>query len=205
MIANTFTVDQFATVKIILDDTGSTESPLDHDEAIIFAVLHRRYDNPAEADGLTSPEAIAEFAAENAAEWDEFPLYMIDHSGTAYRVSQTGNPFRTCDPGEWDSGRVGSVFVKRADVGPDALTAANVACEQYTHWANGNIWGYVIETPDDDHVDSCWGFIGDSDDEYLIAEATAAAKYAAAQYADKVATCMAASIAASRPDMQPHY
>lgn len=30
----------------------------------------------------------------------------------------------------------------------------------YTAWCNGECYGYVLETEDGEHVDSCWGYIG---------------------------------------------
>lgn len=44
----------------------------------------------------------------------------------------------------------------------------------YTEWANGEVYGWVVETPAGDHLDSCWGYIGDSD--YAKKEAEACAE-----------------------------
>lgn len=35
----------------------------------------------------------------------------------------------------------------------------------YGWWAWGDAWGYTIETRSGEHIDSCWGFFGDSLDE----------------------------------------
>jgi len=49
----------------------------------------------------------------------------------------------------------------------DALVAkvkevVEAEAQEYVDWANGNVWGYVIEHPQTGEVeDSCWGFIGD--------------------------------------------
>lgn len=182
------------TLKIVLDNSGSTESPLDCDESVIFAVLHRWRLNPAESHGLDSPEAIEEFAKTNP-EWQEFPLFMYEHGSVLYRLSKSGNPF-SCP---WDSGRAGSIFLKTADfLGenpprgkkgeikygkeffPDIesamFKAAEIICEEYTDWCNGNIYGYMIEDQNGDHLDSCWGFIGDPND-YVLQEGRAVLKY----------------------------
>lgn len=189
-IGNEFDVGH-AHVRIIHDADGGND-PTENDEAIIMAVLHRRYTNPAQERGLTSPEAIAEFAEANQDTWREFPLFMYEHGNSIYRVSEGGNPF-SCP---WDSGRVGSLFVKLADVG-DPREAATTFCEEYTDWANGNIWGYVVSTPDDDNAESCWGFVGDPDDAWIVQEATEAARSVAEEYdAEK-----AREAEAERPDM----
>lgn len=172
------------TLKIILDDMGHTESPLDDGtNAVIFAVLHRRYANPAESFDLvakpegseepfydfTTPEGIADFEKDMAdagdkAEWVAFPLFMYDHSGTIYKASEGGNPF-SC---QWDSGRIGIIALKKSEFyGPDHaehgkpyIETANGICDNYTEWANGEIYGYVVEDETGEQLDSCWGFIG---------------------------------------------
>lgn len=217
------------TLKIIADPYGGAHNnPAEEDEAIVFAVLHGRYSNSERAKGLglTTPEAIEAYAHEKRATWAAFPLYLYDHSGTTYRASQGGNPFVGRLPqghAEFDSGRVGSIFVdfeavgckkswKKAQKLAHAFKAAQGFCEYYTDWANGNIWGYVIEDEDGEHVDSCWGFIGDWDGDDLaldagrealehFAEDAKAAK--AAALAEEIAE-EAAALEASRPDLYAH-
>lgn len=173
------------TLKIIADSDSGHTDPAANDEAVIMAVLHSKYINPARhaenrfpgAD-FDSPEGLQAFADEHADEWEAFPLFMYDHSGTIYQASRGGgNPF----PCQWDSGRAGFIFVKRWEVTPkgadpeeSAWKAAESFCEVYTHWANGDVWGYVVEDADGDTVESCWGFIGDSDDSYMMEEARGA-------------------------------
>jgi hypothetical protein len=36
--------------------------------------------------------------------------------------------------------------------------------KEYTMWAQGDCWGFVIEDENGEHLDSCWGFIGDTDE-----------------------------------------
>ena len=45
----------------------------------------------------------------------------------------------------------------------------------YDDYITGNVWGYTVEDKDGEEIDSCWGFIGSSDDEYMISQAKAAA------------------------------
>lgn len=151
-------------LKIVLDECGDIEAPTENDPAIKLAVLHRHYANPAP--DLNSPEAIEEFAAADNG-WVEFPLFMYEHGGTVYQVSRTGsNPF-SCP---WDSGRIGSLFVKLDEIGQqDPFTCAVQFCEYYTSWANGEIYGFVVEDANGEHLDSCWGFIG-SPDSYVLEE-----------------------------------
>jgi hypothetical protein len=46
--------------------------------------------------------------------------------------------------------------------------------ETYDDWLSGSVYGYVIEGPDGEHLDSCWGFLGD--EEYVKQEARASAE-----------------------------
>lgn len=192
--------DEETGIRVFAEMDQTAQNPLNDDEAVIFAVLHRHYDNPAE-DHLNSVDAIAEFEAENTgddSEWMVFPLWMFDHSGNVYRAGAS-NPF-SCP---WDSGRVGVIALKRSEFGApagetfDALDCANAICANYTDWANGNAWGYVVEDAKGVSLDSCWGYVGDHDEEYFRGEAMSSFNYHVAE-ARKV---IGEAIVESRPDM----
>jgi hypothetical protein len=206
------------TLKIESDDDGGTESPLEHDSAVIMGVLHNRYQNPARKHDLHTQADLERFERENcagkSAPWVAFPLFMIDHSGTAYRVSDPApkgerpvNPF-ACP---WDSGRVGTLFVKlseiakrntpRAEKLAQARKSADITCEVYTAWANGEVYGFVIEDAEGEHLDSCWGFIGAPDDEYLMSTAREQFDYYKAKARKALAESTAEELTDSRPDL----
>ena len=163
-------------------------SPLDDNEAVKFAVLHRCYSNPAPECG-GDPDELAQWAKDNADEWDAFPLFMLDHGDTDYSISDFSDP--------WDSGRVGFVFVKKSEVSDTRRTAISM-CEEYTRWANGDCWGYIIEDEDGEHLDSCWGFIGE---EYATEEMREAAEGFVDDAGKRKACELATAIQASRPDL----
>lgn len=211
------------TLKIELD-SGPTESPLEHDSAVIFASLTRNYLNPAEKHGLKTQEDIERFERENAhptrGAWAAFPLFLFEHSGSVYRVAERpakgerpANPFGSGMYAQFDSGRVGTLFVKLSEIAKrnepraaklaKAYENARITCEVYTRWANGDVFGYVIEDEDGDHVDSCWGFIGDSDDEYLMQEARSAFAYQVKEAKAAKAATTAEEMTAERPDLYP--
>lgn len=141
------------------------------------------------------------------------PLYLYDHSGITMRTG----PF-AC---QWDSGQVGFIFVTRERylsecVGkPDGiLTKARreaayamlrAEVEEYDQYLTGDVWGYVIEDEDGDHLDSCWGFFGS---DYAKEEGRSALAYEAGELgkADEAAAivaneAMAREMEAARPDM----
>lgn len=84
----------------------------------------------------------------------------------------------------------------------EKLASLEADAQLYGYWAWGDVYGYVISDDEDDHIDSCWGFYGESDDECLIGEAKAAADYIANKR-DKAAESLAESIADDRPDLAP--
>lgn len=54
------------------------------------------------------------------------------------------------------------------------------AAALYGAWAWGDVYGFVIESPDGDHLDSCWGFYGlDHNESGLADAAQSAADYIA--------------------------
>jgi hypothetical protein len=137
------------------------EQPFGDDEAVRIVVLHRRYIDPSNGSCGRDPDEVAAWERENARDWFVIPLFLYDHSGTVYAPGRS-NPFHC----PWDSGRVGIVALKRSEWGngkePDEKLigyAAGIAA-QYTSWANGECYGYVLLDAAGEELDSCWGFIG---------------------------------------------
>ena len=62
----------------------------------------------------------------------------------------------------------GWIFVKKPETDLEALSKPewtpeairDALIERYETWANGDVWGYVIEDKDGNELDSCWGFYG---------------------------------------------
>lgn len=126
------------------------------------------------------------------------PLYLLDHSGL--RIS-TGN-FLHVDPGGWDSGQVGWIYVTNERIKKEfnfkeiteevRLTVRNILkgeVSEYDDFLSGNVWGYVIEDEFEDEIDSCWGFYGDYDnhDYGALIEARKQVDYLAAKRDDELA------------------
>ncbi len=150
------------------------EQPSVCDDALRIVVLHRRYIDPSDGACGSDPDEVAEWERNNAAAWFSIPLFLYDHSGSVYRVGNS-NPFHC----PWDSGRVGIIALKRSEWGSGAAPdekleeyAAAIAAE-YTDWANGECYGYVLFDAGGQDIESCWGFIGM---ETVCAEAAAAAE-----------------------------
>jgi len=154
------------TVKVIPDDSGSAESPRDWAPLGKFFGFHNRYASPDKPPAQDPQEAraIAE-RGDNIC----LPVWMYDHSGTCYRAAET-NPF-SCP---WDSGCFGFIYITRREARnifgwariteerrQQVLQHLKSEVKEYSAWANGEVYGFVVEDSEGDEVDSCWGFIGD--------------------------------------------
>jgi len=94
------------------------------------------------------------------------PLYLYDHGG----ITMSCGSF----PCGWDSGQVGFIFISkekaRKEYGWKRLTKKRLEkletylrgeVETYDQYLTGDVWGYIIEDEDGEHVDSCWGYFGE--------------------------------------------
>ncbi|MNU40315.1 hypothetical protein D3C71_290280 [compost metagenome] len=140
-----------------------TEMPYAGDEGVHIVVLSRKYPDPAKGALGTDAASVERWRKENDAEWYSVPLWAYDHSGIVFRVGAQ-NPF-TVDV-DWDTARAGVIALKRSEWGDGAegddklFEYAQGVAETYSHWANGECFGYVLKDEDGEEIDSCWGFIG---------------------------------------------
>ena len=149
------------------------EQPFLRDDAVRLVVLHRRYIDPARGACGRDPGEVAQWEADNRREWFTIPLFLYDHGGTVYRTGRS-NPF----PCPWDSGRVGILALRRdqwgngqpSDEELEAFAAA--IAEEYSCWADGECYGFVLHDPSDAEIDACWGFLGREAAIAAAAEAT---------------------------------
>lgn len=103
------------------------------------------------------------------------PIYRFEHGGVVYR----NEPFN--DP--WDSGLAGMVSIPKStakqewpnDPRQGALNYLEALTKSFSAWANGDVYGYVVEDADGEEIDSCWGYVGDMD--YVISEAKGVVDY----------------------------
>jgi hypothetical protein len=96
------------------------------------------------------------------------PLYLYDHSGITMSTSSFGDP--------WDSGQVGWIYADKdkilSEFGGNALTPElrekaekllRGEVDYYDHYIRGDCYGFQLYR-ENEEIDSCWGFIGDTDD-----------------------------------------
>jgi len=172
---------EYLTVKIVNDESPS--NPRDDHSGSLFFGWHKRYlcgDDPTKH-GMPNAHHLREVFPDG---WDEIrahieehfkprcilPVFMYDHGGVAYSTGSFG-----CS---WDSGQIGFIFTHGPDDDwEDPEAALKALVEEYSEWASGNVWGYVVENSEGDVESSCWGFIGDPDKSGVIEEARASAKW----------------------------
>jgi len=162
-------------MKIRIEQDEHYESPREWDNLGKMVCFHRRYD-------LGDKH---EYSHGDCANWHEMealikkeedvvvllPLYLLDHSGIT--ISCGSQHFRACDPQGWDWGQVGFIFATREDVlkeyskkriSPKMRAQVEGVLRNevkaYDQCLTGDVWGYIIEDDDGEHLDSCWGFYG---------------------------------------------
>jgi hypothetical protein len=117
------------------------------------------------------------------------PLFIYDHSGITMSTRRVGQ-----FTDRWDAGQVGWVYLTKKklleEIGnvpadPEGMTnraneVLEADVETYDEYLTGQVYGYVIETPEDEHADSCWSFFGGI--EYVRQEATSSAAFYEKKY-----------------------
>ena len=93
-----------------------------------------------------------------------FILSYFEH-GNSFWMLKNSPEWDSCPDKQWDGTAVAGMLiyeynVKELNKTYEARKANAVAfVESYTNWANGNIFGYSIETPDGEDIASCGGYL----------------------------------------------
>lgn len=111
-----------------------------------------------------------------------YPLNLYEHGQCAFSIS---SDVLIC---RWDSGQVGFVLVDKKlfmqEWGWKRMSdlrwrkmrdVVDSYIKEFDQWQRGEVYGFVVSSDDDDHMDSCWGFIGDT--EGCLEEGVASAEY----------------------------
>lgn len=153
------------------------ESPREWDNLGTMVCWHGRY-NLGDSHDFSDPSEYKAWRNANDVRI-ELPLYLYDHSGITMRTTPFGDP--------WDSGQVGYIYVTadqlRKEYSAKRITQRIIEqatkvlegeVKTYDEYLRGDVYGYVIEDADGNHVDSCWGFYGY---DYCLEEARSIAAY----------------------------
>jgi hypothetical protein len=171
------------TVRILYDE-DRINPRVDYEEAAHMICFHRRYNL---GDKHSIPlEDVSEVIKDIENKGGiVLPLYLYDHSGITMSTSAFSCP--------WDSGQVGFIYMTLDDIRKNwmikrvtkkhrqqAIDLMISEVKVYDYYLTGQCYGYIVEAPDGEQLDSCWGFLGEI--EYVIDEATSAAKSEAKAY-----------------------
>jgi len=154
-------VEPILVVRVVHDDNA--ESPRYWDNLGVIATWHRRY-NLGDEQPKCEPQ---EWLKDNAPKGSVvLPVFMIDHSGIALSTGSFGDP--------WDSGQLGWIVATPDAIRKNFMTkritkkvrekvelCLKSEIATYSSYVEGDVWGFVVEDEVGNHVDSCWGFIGD--------------------------------------------
>ncbi len=163
------------TIKVYLDPDPLNPRK-EWDNATIMVHWHRRYDlGDKRVEPCTAEELKEEYAERGDPVLAIQPLYLYDHSGLSVSTGAFSCSF--------DSGQVGWVFVtksKSVEMGFEGYTPDKLEevikgeVKSYDDYLTGQVYGYEVLGKDGDHIDSCWGYVGDIDD--CVADAKRAAE-----------------------------
>lgn len=106
------------------------------------------------------------------------PIMAYEHGGITIRAYNYGNwPDQM-----WDCGQLGFIYVSHDKIRKEynvkriskktlerARTCLLSEISEYDDCLTGNVYGFEIESPEGEDIDSCWGFYGDYD-KYMIPE-----------------------------------
>lgn len=163
-------------INIEQDEYGSYFDPRGNDNMCTLVCFHGRYIlGDKRKHGLNSKDFNSfndvkkYFEKENDIALIK-PLYLYDHSG----ITISTTPF-SC---QWDSGQIGFVFVTKDDIrhnfGKKKVTKELIEkaekimdseVNEYDNFLQGNVFRYDIHDEDGEPVNSCCGFICDSEND----------------------------------------
>jgi predicted transcriptional regulator len=164
------------TIKIYQDEFPS--NPREEDNLGTMICFHSRY-NIGDEHRLSVEEAkqIEEEAKQIEARKDviSLPIFLYDHS---VQSISTSSFIGRAQYAEWDSGRVGFIYVEKAKVRAEwkvkrispklhkkIVEILTAEVKTYDSYMRGECYGYEISDENDETVDNCGGYIGDYDDE----------------------------------------
>ena len=139
---------QYKNYEIKIHHSELHENPMDDYDKTKLVSFHRRYGTNH---GFSNPKEVLSYAKKNG--FVAYKVFILDHSGTAYSLTPFSCP--------WDSMFYGFLLIHREEFGfkkkqQKMYELAESILQTYEYWANGYVYGYVVENIDE----SCWGFYG---------------------------------------------
>lgn len=124
-------------------------------------------------------------------------LYLYDHSGLRMKVGSFHGHISQSHA-QWDSGQVGFIYVTRETLRHEysvkrVSKQAKAKAEKYLRgevttydqYISGQVYGYILKDANGEHLDSCWGFYGGTDE--MVAEVKGGIDWAEAKELERIA------------------
>lgn len=164
-------------MKLRIEQDGDAQSPNSWDDnGLTLIANHRQFFVPPSKDKRNFD--VQDEIDSRKATHHVFMLEAYIHGEVRLALAGEGNfPDR-----QWDVSLLGAVFVSKKEwrLTKSARKAAESLIKEWNQYLSGDVWGYVIEDDDGNHIDSCWGFYGR---EYCEKEGQTALAYALEQSA----------------------
>jgi hypothetical protein len=159
-------------------DPDSLNPRVDYDNLATMACFHSRHSlgdqNRDDFPWPNTQEGMHDFQEWLNEHQDEViykPLKLYEHGGMTI---STNSEYPYND--RWDSSSIGVIYVEKEKIlkefglkewGPEAEKKANglmdAEVETYDYYLRGDVYGYkVTDTEKNEEVESCWGFLGES-------------------------------------------
>ncbi len=161
------------TIKII-PDSDPMDPRKEFDNLGTLVCFHGRYDLGDKTD----------YRKENYSSWNELqtdivkrenpvfiaPVYLYDHSGLRIKIGSF-NGLLPQGHAEFDSGQIGFIFLSREKAKKEygrltpkikKIIAQNLQGEikTYDDYLSGNVWGFQVIDPQENDIDSSFGYYG---------------------------------------------
>jgi len=164
------------TIKIYQDDFS--ENPREWDNLGEMVCFHRRYDL-GDKHNFSDSEDFMEFLKKEKPVF--LPLFLYDHSG----ITMSTRSFHGRLPqghAEFDSFQVGVIYATKEKIKKEygvktitkkirekVLGLLESEVKTYDQFLRSEVYGFILEDPEGNNIDSCWGFFGsESIDNYMI-------------------------------------
>lgn len=149
------------TIKIVYDTCNESPRELDNLGTIFSA--HRTVTGEEQATGEYNSLEEEFFSTHNKNEIIYLPVYLYEHSGITINTTGFSCP--------WDSGQLGYIFVDkkkvREEFGWKRISPQREKqiqkylkgeIETFDQYLRGEVYGFIVEDEEGNHVDSCYGF-----------------------------------------------
>lgn len=162
-------------MNIRIEQDDCPESPREWDNLGKMVCMHRRYDlgdkHSYREDQFSGWDELRKELEQEEGAAVILPLFLFDHSGIT--MSCSSSRFRMADSAGWDWGQVGFIYATKEvilkEFSKKRLSKKLLEkveeilvneVKTYDQYLTGDVWGYIIEDDDGEHIDSCWGFFG---------------------------------------------